>query len=152
MAVKKAPMKKTVAAKKPATKVKSSGKKKGQDGSVYNENYPSQGLYKEERKAGQEARKRAKKYGSIAGPTGVSVNKGKDAYTRDVSAATVVRSKRGNYYRVAESKDQVAGARDKNRSTFINASEPSGKVRVNFKATGKRDAKFGPAPKVKKKK
>ena len=157
-AAKKAPAKRAASSPKPPkpkTPGSAMGKAMGKrNPSTVEHETKYYGLYKEEKKAGEDARKRAKQYGTVTGPTKVSSYPGRHSGIKDVDAATYVKSARGNLYRVNESKEQVAFGRDKNRSTFINAAYPDGSAKWDdgYGATGKRDPKFGPAPKKKKKK
>ena len=101
-------------------------------------------------KAGQDARGRASKYGKPVGSTAVYSPDYYDskAKSKDVRAVTTVKSARGNLYDVSETKNQIKGKPDTNRSTDIYSTRGNPKK----PKTSRRDPKFGPAPKVKKKK
>lgn len=169
MAAKKAPMRKPVTRKAPVKKVvakkvasaadfrkkEEADKKKAKyPGAIINAN-KNQGEYSLSSgliKAGKDARGRAAKYGKVVGRTRVDNSLTNQPGDLEVSSTSLVKSARGNYYRVTENKRQNMGARDTDRRTYISPSKANMNSRYDFKATGKRDAKFGPAPKAPKRK
>jgi hypothetical protein len=121
--------------KKSSNAARDLAKKKAGEGSIINGSKYKGGQYEldaEEVKAGQDARKRASKSGTISGPTKVTSNY-RNSKSRDTMAVTNVKSSRGNYYRVNETKEQVKGGPDKNRSTYISASNKDGSPRETFR-------------------
>ena len=89
------------------------------------------------KKAGQDARSRATKYGQLTGkPTTVGVGGAKTTrnllgqkseYSRAIVAKTEIKSARGNMYNVSEFKTQKDSARDSKPKTYVTKAAPKKK-------------------------
>lgn len=150
-AARKAPVKKAVAAKKPAAKKSTVGSANAAEERMYQKKMKqpiamsdySENYSKNTKKAGMDARGRATKYGKATSPTVVGGEGGK--LGQKTWATTHVTSKRGNSYVVNEEKKQRRFLPDSRKVTVTPTTITRG-------ATGRRDAKFGPAPKAPKRK